>query len=310
MADSWNPLTPAAYTVNEVVTASKLNQEITDRMTAIQLAMKGDGSTDSDMVHSHKSGTLANRPTAGTAGRLYTDTDMGVTFFDNGTFWSYLSHNSRLAEYYTSDFIGPGTNALTGNGYIFGWSVAFASGNGSASYPEGPQSVITMATSATNGGVIHFSPYGSGVGIFDTSGSPFPLVWGGVVEMDTLTNSDSHWGIVNALSSSRPAAPSSSVMFRRQDGGNIFAVSRDNGGSEQTTDTGIDPGLNSFDHYQFDINAAGTEIKFYINTTLEATHSTVPSTQILHPGFSMRTNSANIRAMQVDAVSWVHKRVG
>ena len=69
MADSWNPLTPQTFAVDEIVSAAKLNQELRDRIQALFNGLVGDGSADLDVVHRHKSGTFAARPAAGSSSR-------------------------------------------------------------------------------------------------------------------------------------------------------------------------------------------------------------------------------------------------
>ena len=91
MADSWNPLTPQTFAVDEIVSAAKLNQELRDRIQALFNGLVGDGSADLDVVHRHKSGTFAARPAAGSAGRLYRATDTGAIFWDDVTAWRHLS---------------------------------------------------------------------------------------------------------------------------------------------------------------------------------------------------------------------------
>jgi hypothetical protein len=104
MADNW--VTPVqTYTTGEVVTAAKLNQEVRDRAEALFNGLTGDASADADIKHAHKTGTLASRPAAGKAGRLYFTTDTKQLFFDDGSNWycvgvgpydSFLRANSSV----------------------------------------------------------------------------------------------------------------------------------------------------------------------------------------------------------------------
>jgi hypothetical protein len=70
-----------------VVTAANWNED-QDNFDAIYSALVGDGQATSEVIHRHKSGTLANIPAPGNAGRLYRTTDEGeITLIDNGTVW-------------------------------------------------------------------------------------------------------------------------------------------------------------------------------------------------------------------------------
>lgn len=60
-------------------------------MTALHNTLTADASADADIWHGHKSGTLAGRPAAAKAGRLYLTTDTLEAFWDNGTIWRHLS---------------------------------------------------------------------------------------------------------------------------------------------------------------------------------------------------------------------------
>src|SRR3989304_5247492 len=93
--DGWNPLTPASWTVGEVVAASKLNTELRDRMQALFNGLVGDTSADADVIHQHKIGTLAARPAAGKIGRTYFTTDLPILWLDDGTRWLPMGVSTR-----------------------------------------------------------------------------------------------------------------------------------------------------------------------------------------------------------------------
>ncbi len=85
--DTWTAL--ADFATNEVVTASKLNQQLRDNSNVLALATDGDQS-GSTIKHRHKSGTFSNRPAAGEAGRFYYAMDIGsggILFADDGSNW-------------------------------------------------------------------------------------------------------------------------------------------------------------------------------------------------------------------------------
>ena len=84
VSDTWTP--GADFATNEVVTATKLNQQVRDDVYVLSLAVDGDTSTTT-IKHRHLTGTAAARPAAGEAGRTYYATDTKVLSTDNGTIW-------------------------------------------------------------------------------------------------------------------------------------------------------------------------------------------------------------------------------
>lgn len=308
-SDTWTAL--ADFATNEVVTATKLNQQLRDNLNVLQLGLNGDGSTQSQGVHAHKTGTLANRPAAGKAGRLYYTTDLGVTFLDDGTTWIYFSHNERVCEYYRNDFVAPGGNNLSASGWLFGWHVDLFGGGAKSAQPSAGASTtsIKLITGASSASGARLSPYDNSLGIFATGAFTWtPLIWECQLRLVSELAIDVHWGIVDQLSTARPPIPNSSIMFRRQDDGNIFAVSRDNGGTEQTTDTGISPSTDDMKHYLIEVNAAESSITFYIDGLLKASHTTSPTVEVIHPGFGIRSGESILKEMWIDTVSWMHTR--
>lgn len=88
MADVWT--TPLTWTAGNLSVAN-LNQYVRDNMDALKQGLVGDASADADIKQSIKSGTLAARPAASQAGRLYTATNIFTQFEDNGTGWEHRS---------------------------------------------------------------------------------------------------------------------------------------------------------------------------------------------------------------------------
>src|SRR3989337_1350082 len=146
MADSWNPLTPQTYSVDEIVTDAKLNQELRDRMQALFNGLVGDVSADVDIIQRGKSGTLALRPAAGKAGRTYFATDFGVLFLDNGSQWRIIGHDDFLCDWLFDDFhlgtgkLGTGTQSI--------WEQELF-GSGVIGLSAGPDSAVGLSTGGT-----------------------------------------------------------------------------------------------------------------------------------------------------------------
>lgn len=85
--DTWTPLTEIAAGEPSL---SEFNAQNRDNLYVFEKVLfDGDGSA-SGKVHRHGTGTFANRPTVGNAGRTYFATDIGdtgVLYLDNGTKW-------------------------------------------------------------------------------------------------------------------------------------------------------------------------------------------------------------------------------
>jgi hypothetical protein len=69
------------------------------------------------------------------------------------------------------------------------------------------------------------------------------------------------------------SSPIDGAYFRSTDGGNWFAVTRENG-NETFTDTGVAPTLGTFRNFRIQVEADRSAVRFYIDGTLVATHTT------------------------------------
>lgn len=304
--DTWTaPSGPSAGAAS----LSEMQQQRTDNLYVTELVMEGDQST-SGKTHRHKVGTFANRSAAGNAGRLYTATDFAITFYDDGSDWSVVSHNARYVDRYRTDFHAPGANALAASGWFADWRATSGGTAGAVSIKLDDHSSLELLTGANAAGDLwHFTPVGNGSGyIKTTSADNYPLIFECGVLLPSSTTMDAHFGLMDALSSARSPTPSSSIMWRVQDNGNFYTVTRDNDG-EASTDAGSAPGTSNYNVFRIEVLSASLS-KFYINGTKTGTdHTTgIPSSELLHPGFCIRTNSANARAIRIDHVDLLYKR--
>lgn len=67
-----------------------MNTHIRDNFDAVLAMASGDTSADADTKHAHKVGTLAARPAASKAGRLYYASDTRSLYHDTGAAWVIL----------------------------------------------------------------------------------------------------------------------------------------------------------------------------------------------------------------------------
>jgi hypothetical protein len=84
MADVYT--NPKTWADAATLPASEMNTYVRDNETALQLGLNGDGSTDTDAIHAHKTGAAGSAPpTAAKAGRLYNPA--GQLMIDDASNW-------------------------------------------------------------------------------------------------------------------------------------------------------------------------------------------------------------------------------
>jgi hypothetical protein len=305
---------PTTRATGYVVTAATWNDELVDNFTAMQLAVKGDGSADTDVIHAHKSGTWASRPAAGTARRIYYCTDTGWTIMDDGTLWSVISHNPKLSDHLYEDFHAVGTATLTADGFFSNWrftetgAAELAHGSGFA------HSYARLTAKTTTGNCGHLSPIGTNQPYIDAVSSRcYPMICEMGVRLDSSIDVTSHFGLFDAMSTAQAAQPNSSIMFSFGRSGDadltqFFTVTRDNGGGETTNDSGVTPTHSNIDIVRFEVDSTSA-CRFYVNGSLVSTHAAgIPVSEKLHPGFTIRTNANSDKTLSVDYMDLYYKR--
>lgn len=309
-----------------VVTAANWN-EIQESILALFNGVVGDGSADGAMLHSHKTGTLASRPAAGTAGRLYTATDLGATFYDDGSVWHVSHHIPAVCAREYTDFgaifggTDDGTGAPGGSPFTTagefpgGWRVTYAGGDGASAMAGGAShSYLQLISDNVGGAVVHCSPRLNGDGYIDFATSKnLPLVMEMAVRVNDNALVDFHFGVMNTLSAAATPLPNSCAMFRIEDAGNVVTVTQDNGGGAETNDTGAAPTNSNIDLFRMEIFATNSATLTWWKGGLGGTkyteaHTTVPDGETLHPGFSVRANTTVAKTLSIDYCDVLYKR--
>ena len=105
--DLWTP--PVDPLAGAIVRSDYIIYSL-QNIQALFNGLVGDASADVDIKHTHKSGTLAARPAASTAGRLYYATDIKVQFLDTGAAWVVVGIFPSAARAYNAaaEVIGSG----------------------------------------------------------------------------------------------------------------------------------------------------------------------------------------------------------
>jgi hypothetical protein len=286
----------------------------TDNINVLGLAVDGDSSA-STIKHRHKSGTWANRPSAGEAGRFYYCTDTGWTLMDDGALWHVISHNPKLSDHLRQDFHEPGvTGPLTANGWMFGWFFTEVTAGELDDGAGTGHSYAQLVAKTTSGASANLTPAGNNQPYIDPISSRcYPLICEMGLRLDDNANVTYHFGLVDSWSGAQAAQPNSSIMFGYGRSGDadalqFFAVTRDNGGGETTTDSGTTPTHSNIDICRIEVDST-SEARFYINGTLVATHAAgIPATETLHPAFGVRTNTNADKLLSVDYIDLYYKR--
>jgi hypothetical protein len=112
---------------------------------------------------------------------------------------------------------------------------------------------------------------------------------------------------VGLASSIAPTSGFNTILFRSTDGGNWFAVTGN--GTETATDTGVAAAANTYHNLKFVVSSDGTEVNFYIDGVLVATHTTnIPTTAMTHIISVNRSSATGTDvAIRVDYVMWEMK---
>ena len=296
--DSWNPLTPASFAVDEIVPASKLNTELRDRMQALFNGLVGDGSADADIIQRGKSGTLALRPAAGNASRTYFATDFGVLYLDNGSQWRIVGHDDFLCDWLFDDF-HLGTGEL-GTGTLSIWE-QYLTGSGEIGLSSGASSEVGLVTGATLNSYATLLSYAG----WDKIRVPAELGWRAAV---TPTNNTAVLGLVDATDKT---TVNNGIFFNKASGageaGWIGRV-RDGGVDTDTAASGLLAGAKA--NLRIEI-PSGTIARFFVNDSQLGGDIAIPAglTEALRVMMRVTNTVASAKQMNVDMVYFASKRV-
>ncbi len=312
-ADDWTtPVDPSAGAISRANHISYVTQNI----QALYNAIVGDAQATEEVIHQHKSGTYANRPAAAKVGRTYYATDLGATFIDDGAVWHVFSHIPAICDRHHDDFALEHNATITAPGWLGGWGVVIGGAGGEARIPAGTgHSYIQIEGNTGAGGYCNLTPRGSTTPYIEPDAAyNYPLIFETALRMANNDQVDYHFGLTDAPSTARPAAPSSSMMFRVQDAANVFTVTQDNGGGETTNDTGAVPTKTNIGLFRMEVFSASLAHFTWWKGGLGGTKYTevheagIPSVNDLLPAFTVRTNAAADKRMYIDNVDLLYKR--
>ncbi len=242
-------------------------------------------------------GALASRPAAGTAGRLYFDTDSNILYRDNGTIWDSVEGVSSGGNVYDPTIIYEQDNFLSGNatsGQVgkLGWVWSGASLTMLASEAGRPGIVrgVTAATNPSNG-AFHVRATAS-AGIILPADQPWEIGW---MVRPRLNGGAAGSTVIRVGMSNDPTTgttPSNGVYFEKLDTDtNWFFVTR-SGAAETRTNTGVAFADDTFVRFRIRRESTSGNMIGQINAGTDISHSATLTTTALLPFCSMRTVEA------------------
>lgn len=265
--------------------------------------------------------TLANRPDPATADRrLFHATDLGAWFslvdVGGNKVWTPAWHNPAVCDRMTEDFHRSHKDTIDAQGYFGGWRIVMVPTGGSVyvPYPE-PQSYFALKTHGSVGGYVNMTTRGSARQIIDSaSAANFPLVFETVLRPLDASAVNYHFGIMQAPSLARPSTSTSALLFRVQDGGNVYSVTQNNSGGETAEDMGASPTHTAVDLFRIEVLSASSVVFTFwkgglAGTKYTKTHTTgIPSVEMLLLAYSVRSNAASTRELWIDSADLLYRR--
>lgn len=285
MADTWTaPSGPAAG----VAGRAEMISQRTDNINVLSRAVDGDSSA-STIKHRHKTGTLANRPAPGEAGRIYFPTDLAVMLVDDGTDWGIASPADLLkVDWFHNDFVR-GTS---------GWDTATGSG-GSVVNAGSAESLIRLQSNTTSGGfaivrvkaVTHLDP----TQIFLCH-----------IRIRSEDPAAGNQQIQAGLASGFPGSvgnPVDGLYVRKTGSGNLFCVVTSSSTEQETADLSDTGGALTDIVIEGD---GGSSVKFYLNgfkepASADASLTTSLPTNNLYLSFKVINATTANRRLLVDS---------
>jgi hypothetical protein len=279
VSDLWTALRD--WVTDEIPGATEFNQQLRDNLNVLLKTLTGDSSTQ--QKHAHATGTLAARPAAGNAGRLYYATDLGVLFVDDGTNWLILSHVPQISERLRDDFLldtgGRWDETLTGSASIFLVT-----------------NKIRLRTGATNGSLARLMPRPITVPHWLATQPPAIFEVGATI--DAVADLDASLSLIES-------GGLNEIGFHFFEPTNTWRAITTKAGATTATDTLIS---DTNPHvFRFEVQSL-TSVKFYVDNVLKATHvDNIPTVRLIL-FYNIRAAAAVDTRLDLEFMDFVGKR--
>lgn len=311
MADNWT--TPFDWSSGAVLTETQLDEQVRDNLTAVFNALTADASADSAIWHGHKSGTLANRPAAAHANRLYYATDLGVQFLDTGSRWDIIGVNNRVCEHIFDEFgFSRAGSPFTTNaaGELGGWAISASGGQFQMSGAKDYSFLQASVLGSASGNVVSMSNLSSGQHYqMDLASDRVPAIVYDRLRTLQTTNQTLVFGIASSVGGLTPDG----VYFKRTDtasAGTWVGICRAAGVQSATTlTTGVAVADTSYHDFEIVIESL-TSVKFYVDgSQLTPTLTTnIPTTTDMALHFYLTNTAAELKHINRDRVDMWARR--
>ncbi len=251
-SDNWtDPVDPSAGTI---VRADHITYAL-QNVQALKNGLVSDGSADSAIVHTHKTGTLRARPAPGNAGRLYIPTDLPIMLYDDGTEWVIPATGGHSVMTHYEEFAGSrpvSTDETT-------WSMTTNGQGGNVLAGDGTltDTVWRVTTGTTDGSAVECRM----VGNLEQNIDPrrIHLL---VLRIATASPTNTSQNMSFGLRSENLNAPEQFIGLRKIDAANWFGVLRHGDADRSTADMSTTGASQFTAIFEYD----GTEMKMYKDT--------------------------------------------
>lgn len=209
---------------------------------------------------------------------------------------AYTAINYRKSYTIFDDFL-VGNSTITG---VLGWNASTSGGT----------ATVTAGT-ATNPGILRLdtsnsstgrASVGTGMSAFLFGGGVYTNTWG--VKVNVISDGTETYTVRAGFIDSQSAAPTDGAYFMHDNSsGNWVCKTRSNSSETSTNSNVAVSTSSSFDILKVDVNSNASEVKFYINGNLVATHTTnIPSGTNRNTGMGiMIVKSAGATSRYIDA---------
>ncbi len=279
---------PRTWVVGEPLTAAELNEQLRDNMLQTGPAKV---TTQGDVLYASGANALARLAISGNGGKYlranagataieYAAVDVSLQAALQARAAAQINTSTRGIAWWAFP-VAPLTIA-NADALGMGWGAIIEAGAGIAP-SSGSVIITTGTTSGTDAGIV--GPANTGL----VAGNFFAVMVSATSSTNRTLLLGFHGGPITAIG----VDSTNFIGFRASGTGNWFAVTRASG-TETTTDLSVTTTANVALYWTYD----GTDVLFYKNGVLVATHSTnIPTAAALYPSCGVSTQTTASKGM-------------
>jgi hypothetical protein len=243
--------------------------------------------------------TSTQRPASPVQAQMYFDSDAQVVWMFNGRFWEPMTPIAlNRALWYYDDFATPATASAFGVTQATGGTGSVSSASSAENQHPGHWDLNVSAVNDRAGIISNAASYPIGAGLLRVGF----LIKSPAAASDSANRYTLYAGLMDALAES---SVNNGCYFRYRDtltSGTNWQRRNVNGGVQSVATLNVSPETSKWHLLEIEINADGTEAKYFINGALKSTATAqMPTTQLrLVCGIEKNAGSTS-RTMKVDA---------